>query len=87
MFFRSLKNGPPWKQRKTNTTALINNIVLTNDDRIFLLANNGTLLESNDDGQSYRLRSQKDGKALIAGVWFNNQLIVVSDVGIKIISL
>jgi photosystem II stability/assembly factor-like uncharacterized protein len=85
--FRSLKNGTPWQQRETNTTALINNIVLTNDNRIFLLANNGTLLESNDDGQSYRLRRQKDGKALIAGVWFNNQLIVASDVGIKIISL
>jgi photosystem II stability/assembly factor-like uncharacterized protein len=85
--FRSLKNGTPWQQRQTNTTALINDIVLTNDDRIFLLANNGTLLESNDDGQNYRLRNQKDGKALIAGVWFNNQLIVVSDVGVKIITL
>jgi len=85
--FRSLKNGTPWQQRQTNTTALINDIVLTNDDRIFLLANNGTLLESNDDGQSYRLRNQKDGKALIAGVWFNDQLIVVSDVGVKTISL
>ena len=85
--FRSLKNGTPWQQRQTNTTALINDIVLTNDGRIFLLANNGTLLESNDDGQSYRLRNQKDGKALIAVVWFNNKLIVVSDVVVKTISL
>jgi photosystem II stability/assembly factor-like uncharacterized protein len=85
--FRSLKNGTPWQQRQTNTTSLINDIVLTNDSRIFLLANNGTLLESNDDGQSYRLIAQKDGKSLIAGVWFNNKLIVVSDVGVKTISL
>jgi len=85
--FRSLKNGTPWQQRQTNTTALINDIVLSNDERIFLLANNGTLLESVDDGQSYRLRIQKDGKALIAGVWFNEQLVAVSDVGVKIISL
>ncbi len=84
--FRSLKNGTPWQQRQTNTTALINDIVLSDDERIFLLANNGTLLESVDDGQSYRLRIQKDGKALIAGIWFNGQLIVVSDVGIKNIS-
>jgi len=84
--FRSLKNGTPWQQRQTNTTALINDIVLSDDERIFLLANNGTLLESVDDGQSYRLRMQKDGKALIAGVWFNGQLIAVSDVGIKKIS-
>jgi len=85
--FRSLKNGTPWQQRQTNTTALINDIVLGDDDRIFLLANNGTLLESVDDGQSFDLRLQKDGKALIAGVWFNGELIAVSDVGIKKISL
>ncbi len=81
--FRSLKNGTPWQQRQTNTTALINDIVLSDDERIFLLANNGTLLESVDDGQSYRLRVQKDGKALIAGVWFKGQLVAVSDVGVK----
>jgi photosystem II stability/assembly factor-like uncharacterized protein len=85
--FRSLKNGTPWQQRETNTMALINDIVLTNDDRIFLLGNNGTLLESTDDGQSYRVRIQKDGKALISGVWFNNKLIVVSDIGVKTIDL
>ena len=85
--FRSLKNGTPWQQRQTNSTALINDIVLSDDERIFLLANNGTLLESSDDGQNYRLRLQKDGKALIAGIWFNGQLIVVSDVGIKKITL
>lgn len=85
--FRSLKNGTPWQQRQTNTTALINDIVLSDDERIFLLGNSGTLLESVDDGQSYRMRLQKDGKALIAGVWFNGQLIAVSDVGVKIISL
>tara|TARA_R110001583_G_scaffold77851_3_gene211615 strand:- start:48269 stop:49327 length:1059 start_codon:yes stop_codon:yes gene_type:complete len=85
--FRSLKNGTPWQPRQTNTTALINDIVLSDDERIFLLANGGTLLESVDDGQSYRLIIQKDGKALIAGVWFNGQLVAVSDVGVKIISL
>ena len=85
--FRSLKNGTPWQQSQTNTTSLINDIVLSDDERIFLLANNGTLLESEDDGQSYRLRIQKDGKALIAGVWFKGQLIAVSDVGVKKISL
>lgn len=85
--FRSLQNGTPWQQRATDTTALINDIVLADNNRIFLLANNGTLLESVDDGLNYRKRMQIDGKALIAGVWFNNQLIVVSDVGIKTIAL
>lgn len=85
--FRSLKNGTPWQQRDTETTSLLNDIVLSDDERVFILGNNGTLLESVDDGQNYRLRVQKDGKTLIAGVWFNDQLVVVSDVGVKIISL
>lgn len=85
--FRSLRNGTPWQEQPTGTTALINDIVLTDDDRIFMLANNGVLLESSDDGLSYRIRTQKDGKALIAGVWFNGKLIAVSDVGIKTLSL
>lgn len=85
--FRSLRNGTPWQKRETQTTALLNSIVLSDDERIFILGNSGTLLESQDDGQTYRQRLQKDGKALIAGVWFNGQLIVVSDVGIKHIAL
>jgi photosystem II stability/assembly factor-like uncharacterized protein len=85
--FRNIENGTTWQQSLTNTTALVNDIVLSDDERIFLLGNNGTLLESVDDGQTYRLKTQKDGKALIAGVWFNGQLIAVSDVGVKIISL
>ena len=85
--FRSLRNGTPWQKRETQTTALLNSIVLSDDERIFILGNSGTLLESQDDGQTYRQRLQKDGKALIAGVWFNGQLIVVSDVGIKNIAL
>jgi photosystem II stability/assembly factor-like uncharacterized protein len=85
--FKSADNGMTWQAIQTNTTSLINDIVLSEDDRIFLLANNGTLLESKDKGQSYQLKTQKDGKSLIAGVWFNGKLIVVSDVGVKQISL
>lgn len=85
--FRSLKNGSLWQHHNTQVTALINDIVLTDDDRIFLLGNGGALLVSDDDGQRFILRSQPDGKALIAGAWFNNKLIAVSDVGIKTITV
>ena len=81
--FRSLKNSESWKRSKTETTALLNSIVLGDDNRIFLLGNNGVLLESNDDGQTFFPRNQKDGKPLIAGVWFKNQIVEVSDGGIK----
>lgn len=85
--FRSLKNGTPWSLKHTNTTALLNSIVLSNDGRIFILGNNGVILESTDDGNSFTLKTQPDGKALLAGVWFKGRLIAVSDVGIKNISM
>ena len=85
--FRSLKNGTPWQHIATNSTALINDIVLTTDDRVLLLGNNGALMVSNDDGQRFSARPQPDGKALIAGTWFNNRLVAVSEDGIKIITI
>ncbi|NQZ21823.1 MAG: hypothetical protein HRT53_07145 [Colwellia sp.] len=84
--FRSLKNGAPWQHIKTPTQALLNAIVLGNNGSIYVLGNNGVILESVDDGASFTLNAQSDGKALISGVWFNKQLVVVSEVGIKVIS-
>jgi len=85
--FRSLKNGTPWGLIQSSTTALLNSVVLTDDDRIIIIGNNGVLLVSDDDGISYKKEIQTDGKSLISGVWFNHQLIVTSDVGIKIIKV
>lgn len=85
--FRSLNNGSQWDEIPTNTTALLNDIVFANDERIFILGNNGMLLISTDDGESFSKRPQQDGKTLIAGVWFKGQLIAVSDVGIKVVDL
>jgi photosystem II stability/assembly factor-like uncharacterized protein len=85
--FRSLKNGTPWQESKSHVTALLSAIVLSDDDRIFILGNNGVLLESRDDGATFNQYIQKDGKALIAGVWYKNKIIAVSEVGIKTINV
>jgi len=85
--FRSLKNGTPWIESKTETTSLLNSIVLSDEGRVFILGNNGVILESRDDGHSFVLKSQPDGKSLIAGVWFKNRIVAVSDAGIKNISM
>jgi len=85
--FRSLRNGTPWQHIETNTTALINDIVLTDDDRILLLGNNGALLISDNDGIDFKFRPEPDGKALIAGTWFRGVLVAVSEIGIKIIQI
>lgn len=83
--FRSIKNGQQWQEIATNTTALLNDIVFSDDERIFVLGNNGMLLVSSDDGESFSQRPQQDGKTLIAGVWFKGRLLAVSDVGIKVL--
>ncbi len=85
--FRSLRNGTPWQEINSHVTALLSAIVLSDDERIFILGNNGVLLESRDDGASFTKLLQKDGKALIAGVWYKNKIIAVSDVGIKTINV
>lgn len=85
--FRSQKNGTPWDPVDSDTTALLNSIVLGDNNEIFLLGNNGVILKSTDDAQTFTKHIQADGKSLIDGVWFDQQLIVVSDIGIKHISL
>lgn len=85
--YRSLKNGTPWQESDSKVTALLSSIVLSDDQRIFILGNNGVLLESQDDGVTYISYPQKDGKALISGVWFNNKIVATSDVGIKTINV
>jgi photosystem II stability/assembly factor-like uncharacterized protein len=85
--FKGLENGLQWDEITTSTTALLNDIVITHDNRIFILGNNGVLLVSNDDGESFIKKTQADGKTLIAGVWFKGKLIAVSDVGIKVLDL
>lgn len=85
--FRSLRNGTPWQHIQTRSTALINDIVLTTDERIFMLGNSGSLLVSEDDGLTFQFRPQPDGKSLIAGTWFRDTLYAVSEVGIKTITI
>lgn len=81
--FRSLTNGSPWKHSEVATTALLNNIVLAGEKQLFILGNNGVLLESKDDGQAFITHLQPDGKGLLSGVVFKNKLIIASEVGIK----
>lgn len=85
--FKLSNNDTPWVKVDTGTTALINSIVFSDDNRLFLLGNNGLVLESNDDGQSFINHKQAHTGAFISGVWFNNQIVVVSDAGIKSIKV
>lgn len=85
--FRGVDNGQQWQEVATHTTALLNDIVMADDGRIFILGNNGMLLMSENDSESFTQNPQQDGKPLIAGVWFKGRLLAVSDVGIKALTI
>jgi photosystem II stability/assembly factor-like uncharacterized protein len=83
--FRDTGNSAEWEKINSGTTALLNDVVFGKNADVFILGNNGTVLFSNDNGETFRNQIENDGKALIAGVWFHNQLIVVSEIGVKIV--
>ena len=81
--FRSTNNGDQWQHIEVDTTALLNDIVVYDEQTMMILGNNGVLLISDDDGNSFVVDSQPDGKALLSGTIFKNLLITASEVGIK----
>ncbi|WP_371189239.1 WD40/YVTN/BNR-like repeat-containing protein [Thalassotalea maritima] len=85
LFYRAAEQAN-WQRADVDSIALLNNIVTTDTGRLFVLGNAGVILSS-DDGQQFTLTTQADGKALMAGVWFKNQLVVASENGMKILDL
>lgn len=84
--FRSETNGSDWTIIPSEHQTLLNSIVL-HEQQIFILGNNGVVLLSNNDGNSFIALNQADGKSLMNGVWFNDKLIAVSEAGIKTINV
>jgi len=84
--FRSSNEGMDWDKVNLPTTALLNDVVIGDNADVYILGNNGIVLFSVNDGETFITHTESDGKAHIAGVWFNKQLIVVSEVGIKTIT-
>ncbi|WP_448550422.1 WD40/YVTN/BNR-like repeat-containing protein [Thalassotalea fusca] len=85
--FRSLTNGTPWQHIATNHTALLNDVLLAGEQHILLFGNNGVMLKSSDDGQSFSALVQDDGKALMAACLFRDTIVVASEAGIKVMQV
>lgn len=81
--FRSEDGGDSWSRIESDTTSLLNSFVLTPQKELYLLGNNGVILKSNDLGKTFSKQIESDGKSLIDGVWYNDKLIIVTDIGIK----
>lgn len=85
--FASDDQGNSWYQLAVNETATFNSAFSDADDTLFLVGNAGTLLLSRDNGQTFSNHSLADGKVIVNGVVWQNQLVLVTEVGIKTINL
>lgn len=85
--FRSEDNGQSWQQIELSESATLNSVFSDTQGNIYLAGNAGSLFYSNDDGLSFTERSQADGKAILNGVVQNGSLLLVTEVGIKVLKL
>ncbi|WP_199611580.1 WD40/YVTN/BNR-like repeat-containing protein [Flocculibacter collagenilyticus] len=81
--FRSTNNGVDWEQVTSPITASLNSAFVDQFNRVVLVGNAGAILISEDDGKSFKLIEQADRKAILNGIIYNKNLLLVSEVGIK----
>ena len=81
--FLSHDQGQSWQQITLNETATLNSAFSDDNGRLYLVGNAGTLLVSNDDGVSFTNVSLADGKAIVNGLLWRDELLLVTETGIK----
>ena len=85
--FRSEDNGQTWQQVELSESATLNSVFSDAAGNVYLAGNSGALLQSTDGGLSFMEQSQSDGKAILNGVILDNQMLLVTEVGIKVLNL
>lgn len=85
--FRSSDNGESWQDIALPVSATLNSIFEDTAGRLFLTGNAGSLLLSTDDGQSFIDHSQADGRAVLNGLAIADQLLLVTEAGVKLTTI
>lgn len=85
--FISQDQGLSWEQAMLDENATLNSVFADDAGSIYLVGNAGTLLISRDGGQHFNDYSLADGKAIVNGLVWKNQLILVTEIGVKTINL
>ncbi|MBZ9610746.1 WD40/YVTN/BNR-like repeat-containing protein [Rheinheimera maricola] len=85
--FVSEDQGQSWQQVMLDENATLNSVFADEAGTIYLVGNAGTLLISRNTGDSFTDRSLADGKAIVNGLVWNKQLILVTETGIKTVNL
>lgn len=85
--FLSHDQGVNWSQIMLQETATLNSVFSDANGRLYLVGNAGTLLVSDDNGISFTNLSLADGKVIVNGLIWRDQLLLTTEVGIKTINL
>ncbi|MGP9801055.1 WD40/YVTN/BNR-like repeat-containing protein [Rheinheimera sp. NSM] len=85
--FLSSDQGNSWQQIMLTETATLNSAFAAPDGAIYLVGNAGSLLVSRDGGATFTDYSRADGKAIVNGLVWREQLLLVTEAGVKTINL
>ncbi|UAA37149.1 hypothetical protein KIH87_10355 [Paraneptunicella aestuarii] len=83
--YRSDQTLSSWRRIETGTTSTFNSIVNIDDQTTLLVGNNGTKLLL--QGDKPQITHTEDGKALVSATYYNQQVLAVSEIGVKGLSL
>jgi photosystem II stability/assembly factor-like uncharacterized protein len=82
--FRSVDSGQSWQPISLTSPATLNSVVAA-DGLVWLFGNSGVIFRSQDDGLSFQLVPQTEGKAVLNGVTVGKNLVLATEVGIKVV--
>lgn len=85
--FISTDEGEYWQQTSLSNNATLNSAFSDTHGSVYLVGNAGTLLISRDGTNSFTDYSRADGKAIVNGLVWHQQLILVTETGIKTVNL
>lgn len=85
--FRSTDLGQSWQQVQLAQTATLNSVLTDQSGHVYLTGNAGTLLVSQDDGVSFTSVPTQDSKAILNAVAVKDQLVVVTEAGIRTLAI
>lgn len=85
--FISADQGDSWQQIPLSETATLNSAFADPSGAVYLVGNAGSLLISRDGAADFTDYSRADGKAIVNGLVWREQLILVTEAGIKSINL
>lgn len=82
--FRSTDGGQQWHPISLSLPATLNSVQIAGVN-VWLFGNSGAIFHSTDDGASFSLVPQTSGKAVLNGIPQGDDLLLVTETGIKTI--